>query len=191
MSHTSRPTQPRTSTTRRRLGSLAGVATAAVLAAAVCSPAQAATKSFDDPRDPGHSVDLRGVQVRNAAHRVVVTTRYTDLRREPASGAGGAVYLDTDPRRPGPEFVFVGGFYEGTDYQLLHTRGFGARAWGAPVEGTYRMSVDYARETVRMVVARAALARPAAVRVAVRASGPDRVDWLGAPRSFTPWVPRG
>lgn len=191
MLRTPRPHTARTpQNAPRRLGLAAGATAAAVLAVTVASPAQAAVRRFEDPQDPGHSVDLRAVAVRNAPHRVAVTLRYADLRRDPASAAGGAVYLDTDRRRHGPEFVVVGGYYEGTDYQLLRTRGFGSRAWGAPVEGSYRMSVDYARDTVRIEVARRALDGPGALRVAVRASGPHDVDWLGAARSFTPWVPR-
>ncbi|MGN6251957.1 MAG: hypothetical protein ACTHNS_09125 [Marmoricola sp.] len=149
-----------------------------------------------DPHDLAHGVDLRSVAVRHAGSRLVVTTTHADLRRDPATGSGGAVYLDTDPGRPGPEFVLVGGYYAGTDYQLLHTEGFGRHAWGRPVDGSYRMSVDYGRDTVRTSIARAALGRPAAVRVAVRVSGtradghPAGVDWLGAPRSLTPWVTR-
>lgn len=177
--------------TTSRLSSIATLAVAAVLATTLGVPAQAAARRFDDPRDPGRFPDLRAAQLRNGVDRVVVTTRYTDLRRDPSSGAGGAVYLDTDPRHRGPEFVFVGGYYEGTDYQLLHTSGFGARAWGAPVKGAYRMRVDYAAETVRMAAARAALGYPDAIRIAVRASGPHSVDWLGEPRSLTPWVSRG
>jgi hypothetical protein len=49
-----------------------------------------------------------------------------------------------------------------------------------------------------MRVSRAALGKPARVRVAVRVSGTRSdgssaglVDWLGEPRSFTRWVARG
>lgn len=173
------------------------LAATALLTLGAVAPATAATGRFSDPRDLGHGVDLRAVQVRNAADRVVVTTTHTDLRRDPATGSGGAVYLDTDRSRRGPEYVFVGGYFAGTDYQLLHTDGFGRHAWGAPATGRYRMSIDWAHDTVRMAISRAALGDPGAVRVAVRVSGtrPDGtsagVDWLGARRSFTRWVARG
>jgi hypothetical protein len=149
-----------------------------------------------DPADVDHGVDLRAVRVVNgdAAVRVVLT--HADLRRNPRSGAGGAVYLDTDPADRGPELVFVGGYYDGTDYQLLYTEGFGRRNWGKPVDGAYLLTLDYDREQTRMRISRKAVGTDGEVRVAVRVSG-DRhdgssvVDWLGAPRSFTPWVARG
>jgi hypothetical protein len=138
------------------------------------------------------------VRVTNGARSVVVVTTHTDLRRDPSTGSAGAVYLDTDPGEPGPEFVLVGGYFEGTDYQLLHTDGFGHRRWGAPAQGSYRMRVDYAADQVRMRMARTALGSPGKVRVAVRVSGTRSdgssaglIDWLGKPRSFTRWVPRG
>jgi len=149
-------------------------------------------------RTPPHGSDLRSVQVKNADHRVVVTTTHTNLRRDPRSGSGGAVYIDTDRRDRGPELVFVGGFFSGTDHSLLHTEGFGSRKWGEPVDGSYGMKIDYADEQVRMRMSRAALDHPGRVRVAVRGSGTRSdgssaglVDWLGEPHSFTPWVARG
>jgi hypothetical protein len=147
-----------------------------------------------DPKDLDHGVDLRSVEVEHGAANVVVTTTHTDLRRSFRSGSSGAVFLDTDPADPGPEYVLAGGFFVGTDYTLLHTDGFATSTWGDPVEGSYRMKVDYDRETVRFRIARDAIGSPAEVRVAVRVAGtrPDgsntAKDWLGDPRSFTDWV---
>lgn len=177
-------------------------ATAALAAAALtfglAGPASAVGITVHDPQDTGHGSDLRAVHLRNGDHNVVVVTTHTNLRRDPSTGSGGAVYLDTDRHDRGPEFVFVGGYFAGTDYQLLHTEGFGAKQWGAPVKGSYRMTIDYAHDHVRMRMSRAALDHPGKVRIAVRVSGtrPDGtstglVDWLGKPRSFTPWVARG
>jgi hypothetical protein len=135
--------------------------------------------------------------VKNGDHRVVVTTTHTNLRRDPRSGSGGTIYLDTDRRDRGPEFAFVGGFFSGTDYALLHTEGFGSRTWGEPVDGSYAMRIDYADEQVRMRMSRGALDNPGRVRVAVRVFGTRSdgssaglVDWLGEPHSFTRWVAR-
>lgn len=61
--------------------------------------------------------------MRNAEHKLVVTTTHDNLRRDPKTGSAGSVYIDTDRSDKGPEFVFVGGYYAGTDYQLLHTAG--------------------------------------------------------------------
>jgi hypothetical protein len=176
-----------------RITAAAALALGGVLAA---SPAGAASIGVTDPADVDHGVDLRAVRVVNGDAAVRVVLNHADLRRNPRSGAGGAVYLDTDPADRGPELVFVGGYYEGTDYQLLHTEGFGQRNWGQPVEGAYLLTLDYDREQTRMRISRKALGADGKVRVAVRVAGdrPDGssvVDWLGAPRSFTPWVVRG
>ena len=138
--------------------------TAALSAAAVtlglAGPASAASIGVKDPQDTFHGSDLRAVQLINNDRNVVVVTSHTNLRRDPRTGSGGAVYLDTDPGDKGPDFVFVGGFFEGTDYQLVRTEGFGVKRWGAPVHGSYEMTVDYARERVRMRMSRAALGEP-------------------------------
>lgn len=171
---------------------------AATLAFGLAGPAAADSIGMTDPQDTFHGSDLRAVQVKNLDKAVVVITNHTNLRRDWRTGSAGAVYLDTDRSDRGPEFVFVGGYYEGTDYQLLETEGFGHKKWGAPAEGTYRMSVDYAKDQVRMRMSRKALDHPGKVRVAVRVSGTRTdgtskglVDWLREPHSFTPWVARG
>ena len=171
---------------------------ATALTLALGGPASAAGIGVKDPQDTFHGSDLRAVQLINNDRNVVVVTSHTNLRRDPRTGSGGAVYVDTDPGDKGPELVFVGGFFEGTDYQLVRTEGFGVEQWGAPVDGSYEMTVDYARERVRMRMSRAALGGPEEVRIAVRVAGTRTdgtstglVDWLGEPRSFTPWVARG
>jgi hypothetical protein len=150
-----------------------------------------------DPVDIYHGVDLRSV---NVVHdkALKITTTHLGLRRDPRTGSGGAVYIDTDRSDAGPELVFLGGYFEGTDYQLVHTEGFGRKSWQAPVEAFYEMTVDYDKEQVRMRISRKALGPTDEVRVAVRVSGTRTdgtshglVDWLGEPRSFTPWVERG
>ena len=159
------------------------------------APANADGIGVSDPQDINHGVDLRSVVVDHNAENVVVTTTHTNLRPSWRTGSAGAVFLDTDASDPGPEYVFVGGYYVGTDYQLLHTDGFGHQKWGQPVEGSYRMKVDYETDHVRMRIARDAIGSPDEVRVAVRVSGTRTdgtskglVDWLGEPRSFTDWV---
>ncbi|CAB4962088.1 unannotated protein [freshwater metagenome] len=170
------------------------LAVAATLALTQLAPASADSIGVTDPKDLAHGADLRSVQVEHKARNIVVTTTHTDLRESFRSGSSGAVYLDTDPTDPGPEHVFVGGYFVGTDYQLLTTDGFGNGSWGEPVEGSYAMRIDYDAEHVRMRISRAALGSPDEVRVAVKVAGtrPDgsntRRDWLGEPRSFTEWV---
>lgn len=176
---------------------LLGTATltvAATLALTQLSPASADSIGVTDPKDLAHGADLRSVQVEHRAGNIVVTTTHTDLRRSFRSGSSGAVYLDTDPADPGPEYVFAGGYFVGTDYQLLEVDGFSNTTWGEPAEGSYAMRIDYDAEHVRMRISRETLGSPDEVRVAVRVAGsrPDgsntRRDWLGEPRSFTEWV---
>lgn len=159
------------------------------------SPASADSIGVKDANDIDHGVDLRSVVVEHNTNNVVVTTTHTNLRPSYRSGSSGAVYLDTDPSTDGPDYVFVGGYFDGTDYNLLETDGFGRRQWGPPVEGSYQMRLDYDQEHVRMRISRDTIGSPAEVRVAVRVSGTRRdgssdglLDWLGEPRSYTDWV---
>lgn len=182
---------------RKTIAGTAAVSVAA-LAFGLAGPAAAASIGMTDPHDTLHGSDLRAVQVKNNDKAVVVITNHTNLRRDWRTGSAGAVYIDTDRSDRGPEYVFVGGFYEGTDYRLLETEGFGHKKWGAAAEGFYRMSIDYAKEQVRVRMSRKALDNPGKVRVAVRVSGTRTdgssaglVDWLREPHSFTPWVAKG
>jgi hypothetical protein len=113
-----------------------------------------------------------------------------------------ALFLDTDRDRKGPEFVFLGGTFEGADYALLPAKGW-RRASDQQVPlrgGSYSMRLDYARDVAVIAFDRAVLRDPGAVRVEVKTGGelvPDDSaattgkDWLGRPRHFTPWVRRG
>ena len=171
------------------------VAATALLAGGLAAPAQAESFGVKDPADVHHGVDLRAVHVNHGKHNLRVTLHHTNLRRDPASGAGGSVYIDTDPDDRGPEMVLVGGYFEGTDYALLHTDGFGPKTWGEPVEGSYEMRLDYAREQTRIRISRATLGRPDEVRVAVkvagqRTDGTEVVDWLRKPFAWTLWADR-
>lgn len=183
---------------RKTIAAAVALSTAAITLG-LAGPAQAERYGIDDPEDTFHGSDIRAVQIRNGPENVIVTTTHSGLRRDPATGSGGRVYVDTNRQDVGPEYVFVGGFTEGTDYQLLRTEGFPARTWGKPVaNGDYIMRVLYGKERVRFKMSRAALGNPGAVRIAVTASGTRTdgtshglVDWVGEPRSFTPWIARG
>jgi hypothetical protein len=157
-------------------------------------PAHADEFGTADDQDLAHGVDLLSVQVQHGARNVVVTTTHTDLVESFRSGSSGSVFLDTDPTDTGPEYVFAGGYFVGTDYTLLTTDGFATSTWGEPVEGSYRMKIDYDADQVRMRISRQAIGLPDEVRVAVRVAGTrpngkdTRTDWLLAPRTFTDWV---
>ena len=174
---------------------LSGAALAlAALILTQLAPANADDIGVLDPQDLGHGADLRSVEVQHGGRNVVVTTTHTDLQESFRSGSSGSVFLDTDPTNTGPEYVFAGGYFVGTDYMLLRTDGFANRLWIEPVEGSYRMTIDYDADQVRMRISREVLGSPEQVRVAVRVAGtrPDgrttRTDWLGEARSFTDWV---
>jgi len=178
------------------LGTLGATAATAALALGPAAPASADIYGVDDPADVHHGVDLRAVHLKNGDKNLRITLTHTNLRRSPSTGAGGAVYVDTDPADKGPELVFVGGFFEGTDYALLHTDGFGVKKWGRAVRAPYEMTLDYKKDETHMRVSRKALGGADEVRVAVgvsgqRTDGTAVVDWLGKPRWFTPWVAQG
>ncbi len=182
---------------RKTIAALA--ASTAAVTLGLAGAANAEPYAVDDPRDTSHGSDIVALQVRNGLENLNVITTHVNLRRDPASGSGGAIYLDTDESDPGPEFVLVGGYYVGTDYQLLATEDFGRQNWGAAVQhGDYIMRVGYESEQVRVHISQAALGNPESVRVSVRASGTRTdgsskglVDWVGAPRSFSQWVAAG
>jgi hypothetical protein len=169
---------------------------AAALALGLAAPATAATATFEDSSgDVAHPVDLQSVKVVNEKN-VRIVLQHDDLRRSFKSGASGEVFLDTDPSRKGPEYVFTGGYFEGADYALIKTDGwtYGRRA--VPLTCSYEMHLDYAADTTRMRISRGCLGNPGKVRVAVKVGGEqadgDIVrDWLGSRRELTPWVARG
>ena len=182
-----------------KLAGAAAIAAASVTASLALGLAGVTTASAEsigvtDPDDTPHGVDLRAVHIENTDTFVRITLSHTDLRRSPASGAGGAVYLDTDKEDNGPELVFVGGYFEGTDYQLLETEGFGPAKWGSVVDGSWRMRLNYDKERTIMRMSRGSVGADK-IRVAVKVAGTKHngthvTDWLGEPKSFTSWVAR-
>ncbi len=177
----------------------AAALSAAALTLGLAGPAAAEQYGVDDGLDTFHGSDILSMSVKHGKENVSVLTRHHGLRPDPKTGSGGTVYFDTDKSDKGPEFAFTGGFTSGTDYVLVETEGFGPKHWGDPVEhGDYIMRINYKKETVRIVVSRAALGEPSKVRVAMRASGnrtdgtsTGLVDWVGKPRSFSPWLAKG
>ena len=114
------------------------ILSAATLAVATLALTQTPAANADgigvsDPKDLGHGVDLRSVEVEHRTNNVVVTTTHTDLRPSFRTGSSGSVFLDTDPDDRGPEYLFAGGFFRGTGYNLLEVDGF-ADSSPEPVE---------------------------------------------------------
>ncbi|GAA4698209.1 hypothetical protein [Nocardioides nanhaiensis] len=175
---------------RRWLLTAATGALGATLLTAV--PAHADGVRLTDPADATASLaDVREVTLRHTARRVVVVVRVTDLRRSARSGpAGAAVFYDTNRSVAGPEWRLTTGLHDGTDYQLVRSRGWNGTV-GEPSSCGYRVRLDYAADTMTSWVARRCLGNPPRVRVGVHVvdqhdpSHPVE-DWLGAARSWTP-----
>ncbi|HSE07607.1 MAG TPA: hypothetical protein VLB29_02985 [Nocardioidaceae bacterium] len=172
-------------------------------AVALMGAAAADTSVFQDASgDLSHGADIRRVRVVNG-DQVKVKVVHDDLVRSYKSGSSIAVFIDTDRTRKGPEFVFLGGTFEGADYALLKADGWKrANDRQVPLNGgTYDMKLDYAKDTATIRIDRKVLRNPGAVRVEVKTGGElvpagdepatTGVDWLGKRRDFTPWVKRG
>lgn len=183
------------------------IAAAAVVSAVgttvLAGAASAETRVFKDERgDIAHGADIHRVRVVND-EQVRVNVVHRDLRRSYKSGSSITVFIDTDRQRKGPEFVFLGGTFEGSDYELLKAKGW-KRAGDQPAPlhgGSYIMKLDYAEDVARIRIDRVVLGNPKAVRVEVKTGGENvpqgeepattEKDWLGQPRDFTRWVKRG
>lgn len=184
---------------RKTIAGTAAALSAAALTLGMAGVANAELYGVDDPQDTGHGSDIKAVSIKYGKANLHVTTYHENLRRDPATGSAGSIFIDTDETNQGPEYVLSAGFFEGTDYTLATTDGFGRRMWEAPVSnGDYTMRVNYRKDRVHVIISRAALGRPDQVRVAVRASGTRTdgtsrglTDWVGERRSFTPWIQRG
>lgn len=180
-------------------GLAGGVAAAAVSAAVLAGAAAADTAVFSDARgDLDHGADIHRVRIVNTDHAVRVKVVHDNLVRSFRSGSSIRVYLDTDRSEGGPEYAFVGGTFEGSDYALVRTDGWtlGRRVVRTP----HQLTLDYAKDIAYLRVERSERFDPGAVRVAVKTGGemtPDGegatngVDWLGDRRELTPWVRRG
>jgi len=186
-------------TSMRKITTAALALSTAALTFGLAGSAHAELYGIDDPEDTHHGSDILAMSVRNGKANLNVTTSHLGLRRDPATGSSGAIYIDTKKNDAGPEYVFVGGFFAGTDYALLETEGFRPGSWGDRVEnGDYLMRVNYRTDEVTFRMSRTALGKPGAVRIAARASGTRTdgsshglTDWVGKRRAFTPWISRG
>lgn len=172
-------------------GILAGLSTAAVTLA-LAGPAHAELFGVDDPDDSPHRSDLFAASINHRVENLVIVTTHDNLTRN--GTAGGKIYIDTDKSDKGPEYVLVGGYFDGTDYALLETEGFAPSTYGDRVEGgDYRQRLDYQDDKVRTRISTATLGDPDEVRVAIRVSGQGAgtVDWLGGAHQWTKWIARG
>jgi hypothetical protein len=147
-----------------------------------------------DPADVGGASlsDIRRASVDHGLEQAFVKVAFTDLKRTSEAGPSGlAIFLDLDTSKPGPEYRLDTGLQSGTDYQLSR-----ARKWkpvGEPLTCDHRLRLDFKRNVAKFRVARSCIGAPDELRVGVKMTdlydGSHPVtDWLGKPRSFTPWV---
>ncbi len=184
---------------------VAGAAAVSALSVtALAGPAMAASSILNDARgDMSQGAEIRKVRVLNGEDTLRIAVVHRDLVPSFRSGSSLSVFLDTDRSRKGPEYVFTGGTFEGSDYALLEADGFQVKNnRQVPLHGgSYMMRVDYVKDVARISIDQVVLGSPAAVRVEVKTGAellpeggtarPAEVDWLGTPKTFTPWVARG
>ena len=147
----------------------------------------------DKPGDIDSGVDLRKARLVNR-EMVRVVLRHDDLVPHPEAGYGGgaSIFFDTDPAEKGPEYEFVGGLFQGTDYVLAETDGWKRGKNVNMQKCFYVMRLDYDAERTAVRIDPECLGDPERVRIAVRAAadtddGSD-LDWLVKRRQFTAWA---
>lgn len=181
-----------TTAPRTRAARTIAVSALALSSLMAAAPADAAVDDFRDARgDIRYGADLQRVRVVNEK-MIRVRILHRDLR--PRATAGAAIYFDTDRSRRGPEFAFVGGISDGTDYAMVRTRRWSTN--GRRVNCSYNLRLNYAEDISQFRMSRRCLARPEAIRVAVRVGaargdGTEATDWLRSRRAFTRSVARG
>jgi hypothetical protein len=184
------------STSLAKAGKLAAVSAVALGSIAVTGAAGAETAGFKDARgDIAHGADLHNVRVVNEA-AVRVKVRHDDLVRSFESGSGIKVFIDTKRGQAGPEYIFLGGTFEGSDYALVKADGWKPASRRAePLACGYIMKLNYADDIANIRIDHECIGDPDEVRVAVRTGGETDSgfvhDWLGDRRELTAWVARG
>lgn len=175
---------------RRAARPVGVLAPALALGALSVAPAQAASGSWRDPSGDvaKRGIDLHRVTVRNHDDRLVVRLDTDDITKR--DGGGTQVWIDTRPRRRGPEFVMSGGVGTATDFYIWRTRGW--QPTGAmPLPCALRMKVDYRQDKVRWTTGEDCLGDYGKVRVSVAAGRGNVTDLSPARHRFHPWVARG
>lgn len=171
-------------------GVVCATALAVVLLTAV--PAQAEWATIPDRRgDVAHGMDIRNVKVQNRPGRLVVTVQHRAIRQR--DGAWSAIYIDVDPRQPGPTYLMSGG--AGTHWDFFWTSTWKVRGLLGCAK-RYRQSFNYRADTSRFVIPRVCLGgatfRASKVRVAAKAgTRAPRVDWAPGRFKLSRWVAEG
>jgi hypothetical protein len=160
---------------------------------ATASGASAGTPWYSDSAgDSSAGADILKVRVMHG-ERLRVTIQHDDLVRSARSNAGGTVFVDLRPGKPGPELALTGGLTDGTDYALVRVRDW--KPVGEQLTCFHRLVANFDTDRSLFVIGRACLGEVDRARVAVRTGGSDgeggyEVDWLNRRRHFTDWIAR-
>ncbi|UPK74919.1 hypothetical protein MU582_21200 [Nocardioidaceae bacterium SCSIO 66511] len=165
---------------------VASVAAGFLLVGTLGAPVDANVRKFRDKRgDAKGSIDITKVRVDNSTkhrNKVVVRVKQRGFR----SGGLVEVYLDTKPKRKGPEFRLTG--YVGSEYAMRRMK-----SWKKP--GSVVKCPGYAMKMVgkgktRAVFKRGCIGKPGKVRVAVHTNRGNRSDWARGVFRWLGWVKR-
>jgi hypothetical protein len=160
------------------------------------APAHAERVGLDDPADAQASLnDIYAVDASYGGKRAKVDVVVDDL--QPTSEAGPAgleIFIDTRPKRTGPEFRLSTGLQEGSDYQLVRMRDW--KPIGEPSSCSHRVELDFDADVVRTRFGKDCIRYPKKIRIGVKMTdlydgSHPVVDWLGKPRYFTVFLASG
>lgn len=148
----------------------------------LATPAQAERYSIDDPADAsGSNNDIRELTYVHGAENVRFVIAVADLRA--SSTAGATLFLDTRPKRKGPEFGLGTGLGSGTDYALFRTRGWQSTG-DQPMNCDYQLRLRYKLDKVVGTISRDCLNKPARIAGAVK-----MVDDFDSSHPILDWAP--
>ncbi len=149
-------------------------------------PAAAADRTFTDrANDAPRGVDIRSVKVLNDGPRIIVRTKFDQLRRNGSTGL--SVYFDTNRRNRGPEYAAVGGLFEGTDWTALRVDGWRDRSPRLLMRCDIDLRTRYGRQgTATYDIARRCFGSPGAIRVAATSGAQNATDWAPRRHRFYP-----
>lgn len=180
-----------TTTTRLIKTALASALAVTALGVTAGSASAGTPWYSDSKRDSAAGTDIHRVRVMHG-DRLRVTIQHDDLVPT-ADSAGGTVYVDLRPGKPGPELALTGGLMDGTDYALVRMRNW--KPVGEQLTCAHKMVLNYDTDRSLFVIGRSCLGDVDLARVAVRTAGDDGnggrdVDWLHGRRNFTDWIAR-
>lgn len=171
--------------TRTVRAALVGGAMLTVSLFALPAPAGADSESFPDDDTTQGSMDIHRVIVTNEK-RLRIRVKVDDLQRR--SGRSAIVWIDTKPKRSGPEYQIASGLWD-SDWQIGRARGWTGTGNGplnCPVD--QQMKVD--RDVVTWTTGPACLGDYSSVRVSVETQAGDTIDYGPSRHKFHPSVER-